>query len=337
MPSRLVFPQPSTITHPPSTLSLMLPTLPHAHLPLLEQATASQGNALLLTGAAYGGAAALALATFAAINCTGERGMGGEACGVCPSCRALAAGAHPDLLELAPRETTSTGKVARRRVIPIGAILEGRDKSREYDVHVFEFLEVRPTYRRRAVLIRGAEFLGAEAANALLKLMEEPPHGALFLLLAEDVRAVMPTLVSRSTRLSVPPLSDAALHAELSRQAGDVELDAGELVAFAAGRPEILTHADAVAPALSEAAALSAALREGLLPTLEAVADLEKTWTTWHAAALRFVWREESPHARARLDTALDTLERALEAYANPQVSFMVFGLSAREALGVDG
>ncbi|MDO4262852.1 MAG: DNA polymerase III [Deinococcus sp.] len=313
----------------------MLPTLPHAHLPLLEQAAASRGNALLLTGPEYGGAAALALATFAALNCSGGRGMGGEACGVCPSCRALAAGAHPDLLELAPRETTSTGRAARRKIIPIGAVLESRDKGRDYDTHVFEFLEVRPTYRRRAVLIHGAEYLGAEAANALLKLMEEPPHGALFLLLAGDVRAVMPTLVSRSTRLSVPPLDDSALHEELARQVeGRPDLNSQELVAFAAGRAGVLAHADEVAAALASAASLHAALREGLLPTLEAVADLEKGWTPWHAEALRFVWREESPHARARLDTALDTLERALEAYANPGLSFMVFGLGARAALG---
>ncbi|GHF92582.1 DNA polymerase III [Deinococcus piscis] len=313
----------------------MLPTLPHAHLPLLEQAAASRGNALLLTGAEYGGGAALARATFAALNCSGQRGMAGEACGVCPSCRALAAGAHPDLLELAPRETTSTGRAARRKIIPVGAILEKRDDKREFDTHVFEFLEVRPTYRRRAVLIHGAEYLGAEAANALLKLMEEPPHSAFFLLLAGDVRAVMPTLVSRSTRLNVTPLDDHALGAELDRQ-GDrrPDLNAQELVAFAAGRPEVLTHADEVAAALSAATSLHAALREGLLPTLEAAADLEKAWTPWHAEALRFVWREETPSDRARLDTALDTLERALEAYANPGLSFMVFGLGARAALG---
>lgn len=319
----------------------MLPTLPHAHLPLLEQATASRGNALLLTGAEYGGGAALARAAFAALNCSGARGMVGEACGVCPSCRALAAGAHPDLLELSPRETTSTGRTARRKIIPIGAVLQSRDKGRDYDTHVFEFLEVRPTYRRRAVLIHGAEYLGAEAANALLKLMEEPPHGALFVLLAGDVRAVMPTLVSRSTRLSVPPLDDPTMHEELARQVASesstLDVNGQELVAFAAGRPEVLTHAGEVAAALSAAASLHAALREGLLPTLEAAADLEKSWTPWHAQALRFVWREETPHARARLDTALDALERALEAYANPGLSFMVFGLGARAALGEAG
>ncbi|WP_261664441.1 DNA polymerase III [Deinococcus sp. Marseille-Q6407] len=316
----------------------MLPALPHAHLPLLEQATASGGNALLLTGAEYGGSLALALAIFAASNCSGQRGMGGEACGVCPSCRALAAGAHPDLLELAPRETTSTGRAARRRIIPIGAILESRDKGHEFDTHVFEFLEVRPTYHRRGVLIQGAEYLGAEAANALLKLMEEPPHGAFFLLLAGDVRAVMPTLVSRSTRLGVPPLSDAAMQEELARRLSAdpaaAGLNAQELVAFAAGRPEVLAHAGEVAAALSGAASLHAALHEGLLPTLDTAGELEKGWSPWHAEALRFVWRVESPAARARLDTALDTLERALEAYANPALSFMVFGLAARAALG---
>ncbi|MFC6617914.1 DNA polymerase III [Deinococcus radiophilus] len=314
----------------------MLPTLPQAHLPLLEQATAARGNALLLTGAEYGGQRALALAVFAALNCTGQRGMGGEACGVCPSCRGLAAGAHPDLLELSPRETTGTGRAARRRIIPVGAVVQSRDDRREYDTHVLEFLEVRPTYARRAVLIRGAEFLGPEAANALLKLIEEPPHGARFLLLAADVRAVIPTIVSRSTRLSVPPLSDAAMHEELARRSGPDDLDPDELVALAAGRPEVLDHAAEVGTALGQAAGFHMALREGMLPTLDAAAELESHWTPWHAEALRSVWRAEPAPARAGLDTALAALERALEAYANPALSFMVFGLAARAALGVD-
>lgn len=302
------------------------------HGPLLEQTGVFRGNALLLTGPARVGKRDVALAVAAQHNCSGTRGMYGEACGACPSCRALAAGAHPDLLLVEPRATTATGKAARRRIIPIGAVLSARDKGREYETHVFEFLEVRPTFRRRAVIVDGAEHLGPEAANALLKLVEEPPHRALFVFLAEDVRAVIPTLVSRSARLSVTPASDRAIERTLTL-AG--EAPDAELVAFAAGRAGVLADREAVHAALQGAAEFTAALNTGLLSALEAAERLEKHWhPAWHPEALRFTWRALSAHERARADAALEALQGALEAYASPSLSFQVFALNLREALG---
>ncbi|MDP9765634.1 DNA polymerase III subunit delta' [Deinococcus enclensis] len=321
------------MTDPASPLG-GLPALSAAtlHGPLLEQTGAFRGNALLLTGPARVGRRALALAVAAQHNCSGVRGMYGEACGTCPSCRALAAGGHPDVLLVEPRATTTTGKAARRRIIPIGAVLEGRDKGRDYEVHVYEFLEVRPTFRRRVVVVNGAEFLGQEAANALLKLVEEPPHGALFVFIAEDVRSVLPTIVSRSGRLSVPPVADRALEFALA-QAG-VSPDP-HLVAFAAGRAGVLAEHVTVLAALAGAADFTRALEEGLLPALDAASALEKHWdAAWHPEALRFAWRYLPPPARARADTALEALQEALEAYANPALSFQVFALRLREALG---
>lgn len=302
------------------------------HGPLLEQTGVFGGNALLLTGPARVGKLALAQAVAAQHNCTGTRGMYGEACGQCPSCRALAAGAHPDLLMIEPRATTTTGKVARRKLIPIGAVLEARDKSREYDVHVFEFLEVRPTHRRRVVIVNGAEYLGQEAANALLKLIEEPPHGALFVFLAEDLRSVLPTIVSRSARLNVTPATDRAMEFALSAQGRPAD---EVLVAFAAGRAGVLENHETVHAALAGAAEFTEALGVGLLTALEAAERLEKHWDpAWHPEALRFTWRTLPPHQRARADTALEALQAALESYASPSLSFQVFALNLRDALG---
>lgn len=307
---------------------------PLLHGPLLEQTGAFRGNALLLTGPARVGKRELALAVAAQHNCTGTRGMYGEGCGACPSCRALAAGAHPDLLLVEPRATTATGKAARRKLIPIGAVLEGRDKAREYETHVFEFLEVRPTFRRRVVVVDGAEHLGQEAANALLKLVEEPPHGALFVFLAEDLRSVLPTIQSRSARLSVVPAPDRALERSLALSG---EAPDADLIAFAAGRAGVLAERVAVRRALEGAAEFTAALGDGLLTALEAAERLEKHWdAAWHPEALCFAWRTRSPHERARADTALEALQTALEAYASPSLSFQVFALRVREAFGLE-
>lgn len=304
------------------------------HGPLLEQTGVFGGNALLLTGPARVGKRELALAVAAQHNCSGTRGMYGEACGACPSCRALAAGGHPDLLVVEPRATTATGKAARRKLIPIGAVLADRDKGREYETHIFEFLEVRPTFGRRVVVVDGAEHLGQEAANALLKLVEEPPHRALFVFLAEDPRSVLPTIVSRSARLGVTPAPDRAIERSLALSG---EAPDAELIAFAAGRAGVLAAREAVRAALGGAAEFTEALERGLLTALEAAERLEKHWdAAWHPEALRFVWRTRSAHQRARADTALEALQAALEAYASPSLSFQVFALRVREAFGLE-
>ncbi|THF85892.1 DNA polymerase III [Deinococcus sp. KSM4-11] len=307
---------------------MSLPTTLHPQV--LEQAGAFGGNALLLSGPARVGKLGVALAIAAAQNCSGPRGPGGEACGACPSCRALSARSHPDVLHVEPRATTATGKAARRKLIPIGAILEARDKAHEFEVHVFEFLEVRPTHRRRVVIVNGAEYLGAESANALLKLVEEPPHGALFLFLAEDVRAVLPTIVSRSARLGVTPASDRALEHALTRAGHTPE---PELIEFAAGRAGVLDDLEKIRTALQDARDLGAALPDGLLPALEAAEALEKRFDpAWHPETLRFTWRHHPAHQRARADSALDALQGALEAYASPSLAFQVFALALRDA-----
>ena len=303
------------------------------HASLIEQADAFTGNALLLTGPARVGKRAVAQAIAAAQNCQGARGMDGEACGVCRSCLALAAGGHPDLLLVEPRATTTTGKAARRKLIPIGAVLEGRDKGREYETHIYEFLEVRPTFNRRVVIVDGAEYLGPEAANALLKLVEEPPHRALFLFLAEDRRSVLPTIVSRSARLGVAPLADHTIESVLIRTGHPAD---AELIVFAAGRAGVLADLDGVRAALEDARELDNSLGVGLMSALEAAERLEKRFDpAWHPEALRFTWRERPAHQRARADAALDALQSALEAYASPSLSFQVFALNVRDAFGL--
>ncbi len=298
------------------------------HADVLAEAGRYAGHALLLCGPARVGKHDLALQIAALENCLQPQ-PGGFPCGQCASCRAVPLGAHPDLLSVAPRTVTSTGKAARRKIIPVGAIVESRDEGRDYEQHVYQFLELRPTYRRRVVLIEGAEYLNEQAANALLKLVEEPPHRALFLFTAEDVGLVMPTIQSRCARLDVRPLPDERLLAFLTSSPGS------DLLALAAGRIGVLKEAEKVGAALEDARLLTEALRGGLLPALEAAEVLEKRFDgEWHPQALRFVWRSETPTVRAAADSALERLLGALEVYASPSLTFQVFALDLRAAFG---
>lgn len=69
---------------------------------------------------------------------------------------------------------------------------------------------------RRICIVDGVEDLNANAANALLKTIEEPPTGALILLVSHAPQRVLPTIRSRCRKLSLPPLATPNLERILS-------------------------------------------------------------------------------------------------------------------------
>ena len=69
----------------------------------------------------------------------------------------------------------------------------------------------------RVVVVDGAEDLNRNAANALLKVLEEPPARAVLLLTCAAPGRLPPTIRSRCRRLRLPPLPDAAMEALLGR------------------------------------------------------------------------------------------------------------------------
>jgi DNA polymerase-3 subunit delta' len=70
--------------------------------------------------------------------------------------------------------------------------------------------------RRRVIVIHEAETMRTEAANALLKILEEPPPDNLFILTAPDPTALLPTIASRCLCLRFQPLTRAAIAAHLT-------------------------------------------------------------------------------------------------------------------------
>lgn len=61
----------------------------------------------------------------------------------------------------------------------------------------------------RVVIVAGGDLLNSFAANALLKLLEEPPEKTIFFITADNAAAVIPTIRSRCHKLSLHPLQDA--------------------------------------------------------------------------------------------------------------------------------
>lgn len=112
--------------------------------------------------------------------------------------RLVLRGAHPDLIELTP---------------PTGKEKIGIDRVREV-IRQGQFAPVQG--RRKVCLVARAEALTLEAANALLKVLEEPPRGLVFLLLAEHTGDILPTILSRSRVVRLTPPSQGDLLAQLT-------------------------------------------------------------------------------------------------------------------------
>ncbi len=109
-------------------------------------------------------------------------------CGHCPSCRCLQAGYHPDYFDL----------VALGKTLGIERIREAVD-----------FLSLAPQMSTvRVVRIVAAEQMSVAAANALLKILEEPPEHSRILLLSAIPSRLLPTIRSRCMRLPNSPLQE---------------------------------------------------------------------------------------------------------------------------------
>ena len=90
---------------------------------------------------------------------------------------------------------------------------------------------------RKIGIIRDAHRMDASAQNKLLKTLEEPPENVLFLLLAENDEKLLPTVRSRTRRLSLEPFPTAEIGAELRREGGTDEARIRMACALSGGYP----------------------------------------------------------------------------------------------------
>ncbi len=154
-------------------------------------------HALLVTGLKGTGKRSLASLVAAALLCTGEN----RPCGQCKACIQVQKQEHPDLTLLRPGEPIAPGVDKGKKIIPVDDI---RELSRIVRNRPFES-------RRRVAILEQADAMNANAQNALLKTLEEPPDYAHFLLITEFPGALLPTIVSRCQELKLLPWPEEAV------------------------------------------------------------------------------------------------------------------------------
>ncbi len=160
--------------------------------------------ALLLTGPRGVGKRRVADAMAQAFNCLTPASHGDlerDACGQCAACSRIARRVHPDVHVMEPDDKGN---------IPIDAV---RDTLRRCEFRPFEG-------RRRVVIIDDADAMDTAPQSALLKTLEEPPSGSVFVLVSAMPDALLPTVRSRCPRLRFNGLSPAEVAEALVRDHG---------------------------------------------------------------------------------------------------------------------
>jgi DNA polymerase III subunit delta' len=145
-----------------------------------------------------------------------------------PVARLVAAGSHPDLmrLERLPRESSAAGELARSITV---------DQVRGLQRLFGTTASLSPW---RVVVIDSIDDLERNAANALLKNLEEPPPHSLFLLVSHAPERLLPTIRSRCRQLRLTTLDSDAMTSALTAALPDAEPDEiAELVEAGNGAP----------------------------------------------------------------------------------------------------
>ena len=129
------------------------------------------------------GKGTLAINLAQALNCDSPE----SPCGQCRSCQRILEGKHAD-------------------VVSIG--LDSRTEIGIDDIRGLQRLANLPPYegKCKVFIVDGAEYLSTEAANSLLKILEEPPQKVVWLLLSAEENRLLPTIISRCQRLELKPM-----------------------------------------------------------------------------------------------------------------------------------
>ncbi|MEW6678198.1 MAG: DNA polymerase III subunit delta' [Pseudomonadota bacterium] len=245
-----------------------------AHFTRLMADRSRLPHALLLHGPAGVGKLELSRALAQGLLCE-QPGPQGQACGVCDACNWFEQGNHPDFRLLQPGEAEAesagdepatgaeSGKVVKR-ALPIIKVDSVRTLTR--------FTQL-STHRGgwRVAIIEPAEAMNGEAANALLKTLEEPPAGVLLILVTHRIGRLLPTVLSRCRKIHVglPGTAEALAWLESAGLANAAPLlaEAGgaPLVAMAYGEDEHISLRDEFLDQLASGPALDAcSLAQGL-------------------------------------------------------------------------
>ena len=223
-------------------------------------------HAQLFTGLSGSGALALAVAYVQYLCCRHRRD--GDSCGECPDCKQIASLAHPDLHLVFPvnKQGKKSGEVMRSDEfrplfrtlfderggyvspqdwydrLDLGKTLKGMIAAREADeiIRKLSFKSFEADYK--TMLIWLPEAMNEEAANKILKILEEPWERTLFILVSEQPDRLLPTIISRTQEVCVPRIAPDVLERVAAGKGVSDPLQARNMARLAGGDLLELNH-----------------------------------------------------------------------------------------------
>ena len=221
--------------------------------------TGRVSHAQLFTGQAGYGALPLAVAYVQYLCCRHRHD--GDSCGECPDCRQIASLTHPDLHLVFPvnKQGKKSGEVVRsdefltpfRELfaerggyftpqewydrLDLGKTLKGMISAREADeiIRKLSFKSFEADYKTMLVWL--PETMNEEAANKILKILEEPWERTLFILVSEQPERLLPTILSRTQEVTVPGLAPQTLERVAAERGVADPLQARDMARLAGG------------------------------------------------------------------------------------------------------
>ncbi len=224
---------------------------------LTQAATSGHiAHAQLFAGQPGSAALPLALAYTTYINCTDRTDT--DSCGKCPSCVKYGKLAHPDLNFVFPVATSKEVSEAPSSASYIkqfrqfvqdqpfggpqewGAFFGAENKQLNISVgearYIISTLSLKPYEAKwKVMLIWLPEFMNLGAANAILKVLEEPTPDTLFILVSESIEKLLPTILSRVQMIRVPPFENDQVEQFLINHAGVPALEARTIAMLSGG------------------------------------------------------------------------------------------------------
>ena len=347
-------------------------------------------HAQLFTGAAGAGTLPLAIAYVQYLNCANRHD--GDSCGECPSCRKIAALAHPDLHFVFPvnKQGKKSGEVVRsddfiedwREIVEstggyfsaqewfdrldLGKTLKGMISAKETDeiIRKLSFKSFEAEYKTMIIWL--PETMNEEAANKILKILEEPWDKTLFILITERADRLLQTILSRTQEVAVPRLQSEVLESVV-RESGESDEakvrniarlangDLCELRRLMAGATDDVRHEsfemfcalmrfsynDRHLELITWAEELAQLTREQQLSFLRHSARLLRESYVMHAGAVNatYLWGEEAafcnkfaPYINSRnIEPLIGEIEMAMAQIGqngNPKIVFTHFALA---------
>ncbi len=193
------------------------------------------GHAYLLCGDAGSGKFAAAFDLAQALLCTSDTG---KPCGECVSCKKMSRYSHSDFHVIMPvalekEHKSSDGKLSEAGWQLLSETVIKRIED-PYALRTFSAIPSMPVEwvkevthainrgalegSRNVVIMDGVDLMSTEAANAMLKTLEEPPAGTVMLLCTTRIHAVLPTIISRCQILRFGWLSPQTICSTLAQR-----------------------------------------------------------------------------------------------------------------------